>query len=99
MQVCERWILRPRPHQTHPSPEDVPELRDLVKLGLREESADPREAIVARCRERRAGNARAHLSELEHREGAPAAADAVAAKEDGTAAVKLHGERDEDDQR
>jgi hypothetical protein len=51
-------------------------------------------------RERRAvGHAVPHLPELEYGERAPAPPHPLAAVEDGTPAVQLHGECDENDQR
>ena len=44
--------LGPRADEAHVTAQDVPELRQLVELGLGEERADPRQAIVLVHRER-----------------------------------------------
>lgn len=99
MQADERRILRSRPDEAHASAQDVPQLRDLVKLRSCKQAADPREAIVVRSGEGRPGSLHMHLPELQHGERASIPADAAAADEDGTTAVEFHNERDQSDQR
>src|SRR5262249_59012154 len=88
-QLHEARILRPGPDEAHLAAQDVPELRDLVELRLREEGPDPRETIVVDRREGRPRGAGLHLPELEHRELAAEDSDPPAAVEDRPAAVEL----------
>ena len=91
---------RTRPDETHVAAEDVEELRYLVELRRLEPAPDRRELrfralheLLAELRADPAFGPAPQRPELEHREDAPAAADALAAVENGRPA------RHDDDQR
>ena len=86
--IDELRVFRPRPDEAHLALEDIPELRKLIKLRLRQETAHPRKASIAFHSERRAARRVHQLAELQHVEHATAMADTAANVDHGAPAIE-----------